>query len=122
VSFVRFQGGRLLIAALEAFPSDRDKDTTVLGVTRLTALKQFAPKHLDPAIEAAHVERFTTQGLRRTAVDALARAGVDIGTICEITGHSEVTMLKLYREANMEAKRRAITQAGLGDLGNVARL
>lgn len=60
------------------------------------------------------VPRFIPRGLRRAAVDAMARAGVDIATAASITGHSPAVMLKHYRTVSSADRRRAVLDAGLG--------
>ena len=74
----------------------------------------LSAKYIRPACERAGVRRFTPHALRRAAVDAFMRAGVDIGTAAAITGHSPQVMLKYYRQATDEDCRRAITVAQLG--------
>ncbi len=74
----------------------------------------FGPHLLKRACEQARVQRFTPYGLRRAAVDAMARAGVDIATAAAITGHSPTVMLKHYRTVNDDDRRQAVLSAGLG--------
>ena len=75
------------------------------------------------ACESAGVEVFIPHALRRAAVDAMMRAGVDPGAARAITGHSAQTMLAFYRQATMDHKRDAIQRAELGSLsvGRVVR-
>jgi len=68
------------------------------------------------ACKVAGVKPWTAHGLRRLAVDTMARAGVDVATAASITGHSEVTMLRYYRKITMEDQRRALAMAGLGQV------
>ena len=74
----------------------------------------LGPHALRLACEAAGVPRFTPYGLRRAAVDAMARAGVDVGTAAAITGHSPEVMLKHYRTVSEADRRAAVEKAGLG--------
>jgi integrase len=51
---------------------------------------------------------FVFHDLRRTAVTYLRRAGIDIETVCSITGHSEGVMLKVYSKSNLAAQKDAM--------------
>ncbi|MEO0605487.1 MAG: site-specific integrase, partial [Myxococcota bacterium] len=57
---------------------------------------------LADACDALEIERFTTHGLRRLAVDTLARSGVDVGTAAAMLGHSPAVMLQAYRQVTLE--------------------
>ena len=76
----------------------------------------LGPHALRQACAAAGVPRFTPYGLRRAAVDAMARAGVDPATAASITGHSVSVMLTAYRTVSEDDRRRAVAAAGLGRL------
>lgn len=89
---------------------------TVLGLTVSSFNSYFGPRRLRAACEAAGVPRFTPYGLRRAAVDSMARAGVDVATAASITGHSPEVMLRHYRTVSGEDRRRAVAVAGLGSL------
>lgn len=93
-----------------------ESDATVLGLTVSSFNSYFGPRRLRAACAAAGVPRFTPYGLRRAAVDAMARAGVDIATAASITGHSPVVMLRHYRTVSADDRRRAVAVAGLGSL------
>ncbi len=71
---------------------------------------------LPPLIKAAGVQRWTLYGLRRAAVDAMIRAGVDVATAASITGHSIKVMLQFYRKVTEDDRRAAVLKAGLGAL------
>ncbi len=75
----------------------------------------FGPTVLRRACERAGVPVFTPYGLRRSAVDRMARAGVDPATAASITGHSAQVMLQHYRKVSSEDRRDAIRRAGLGE-------
>jgi integrase len=92
-----------------AAPGDR-----VLWCTPSTFDSFLGPRAMRAACEAAGVRRFTPYGLRRAAVDAMARAGVDIGTAAAITGHSPQVMLQHYRTVSEEDMRRGVEKAQLG--------
>ena len=104
------------VAALSAWTTNRESDHAVLGVTFWTAKKHFGPRYLTPACTAAKVRPFTPHALRRAAVDAFARAGVDIGTAAAFLGHSPTVMLEHYRRVSIEDRRRALQAAALGQL------
>ena len=65
----------------------------------------------------AGVPRFTVHGLRRLAVDTMARSSVDIATAAAITGHSPQVMLQHYRQVSVDDRLRAVANAGLGTTG-----
>ncbi len=91
---------------------------TVLGLTVLSFNSYFGPRLLRSACEAAGVPVFTPYGLRRAAVNAMARAGVDVATAASVTGHSVEVMLRKYREVTDEDRRAAVRAAGLGSLSS----
>jgi len=95
-------------------PEAADPSARVLTCKRSTFDSYLGPHALRIACAAAGVTRFTPYGLRRAAVDAMARAGVDIGTAAAIAGHSPEVMLKHYRTVSADDRRRAIEKAGLG--------
>jgi integrase len=51
---------------------------------------------------------FVFHDLRRTSVTYLRRAGVEIETVCAITGHSPNVMLKVYSKSNIESQQKAV--------------
>lgn len=89
---------------------------TVLGVLPETTAGGLRCRYLPRACKQAGVPRFTAHGLRRAAVDALLRAGVDVGTAAAILGHSPKVMLEHYRRASRADCRDAIRRAGMGKL------
>lgn len=70
------------------------------------------------ACKRAQVPVFTPHGLRRLAVDRMARAGVEVATAASLTGHSPLVMLNDYRQVRpadlREAALRADVDAVLG--------
>jgi len=100
---------RRLEEAAPASPGDR-----ILGCTESTFDSYLGPHALRSACEAARVPRFTPYGLRRAAVDAMARAGVDPTTAARFTGHSVAVMLTQYRTVTPEDLRGALAVSGLG--------
>ena len=88
----------------------------VFGVLARTVAGQLRVRYLPRACRQAEVARFTPHGLRRAAVDALLRAGVDVGTAAALLGHSPKVMLEHYRRATMDDRREAVVRARLGAL------
>ncbi|MCK6522109.1 site-specific integrase [Myxococcota bacterium] len=70
------------------------------------------------ACARAGVPEFTPHGLRRMAVDRMARAGVEPAVAASITGHDPKVMLKHYRAVSDDDLRLVAEQA---DLGWIAR-
>lgn len=101
-----------LIRELAAFPRKTDR---VLGLAHSSAQAQLG-RAIKDACEAAGVPVFAPQGLRRAAVGALYRGGVDVGTAAAFMGHSPLTALKHYREASEADRHGAMLRSGLGRL------
>lgn len=95
----------------------------LLGL-KYSAVGLLNTRHLPVACAEAGVPRFTTHAFRRSAVDMLARSGVDVGTAAAILGHSPVVMLQVYRKVTPDDRREAVAKAGLGRLpkGRMLRL
>lgn len=91
----------------------RELAAGIYGVTP-TMVRSYLRVHLARACEAARVPVFTPHGLRRAAVDALLRSGVDVGTAASFLGHSPQVMLHHYRQATMDDRRKAVALAQLG--------
>jgi integrase len=89
---------------------------SVLGVTLLSFNSYFGPRLLRRACESAGVPVFTPYGLRRAAIGAMVRSGVDPKTAASITGHSVTVMLKTYFDPTDDDRRAAVMAAGLGSL------
>ncbi len=102
-----------LVAALEEWGTG-DPDDGIFRTTRNVVWSHLGAKHLRAACEAAGVERFTPHGLRRAAVDAFLRAGVDVGTAAAFFGHSPQVMLEHYRRATLDDHRAALLATRLG--------
>jgi integrase len=66
------------------------------------------------ACARAGVPEFTPHGLRRMAVDRMARAGVEPSVAASITGHDPIVMLKHYRAVSDDDLRLVAKQADLG--------
>ena len=110
-----------LVGAFSAWPTG-DADDFVLGVSENMVRSHLNTRYLVEACAQANVPRFTPHGLRRAAVDALLRAGVDVGTAAAILGHSPQVMLKYYRRATMDDQRKALEAAKLGSIPRTGRL
>ncbi len=104
--------------ALHRWAEDHPAQPTerVLTCSASTFDSYLGPHALRAACEAAGVPRFTPYGLRRAAVDAMARAGVDPKTAARFTGHSVSVMLTHYRTVTAEDLRGALAAAGLGSV------
>lgn len=104
-----------VVSALRAW-TPPERAATVLGVSPKVVTGHLGSVHLRRACAAVGVKRFSPHGLRRAAVDAFLRAGVDPGTAAAFLGHSPQVMLAHYRRATAEDQRRALLAAGLGSL------
>ena len=78
------------------------------------AARQRLRERILLACAKADVAPFTPHGLRRMAVDRMARAGVEPAVAASITGHDPVVMLKHYRMVTDDDLRIAILSADLG--------
>jgi len=78
------------------------------------AARQRLRERILHACAQADVTPFTPHGLRRMAVDRMARAGVEPAVAASITGHDPVVMLKHYRMVTDDDLRIAILSADLG--------
>ena len=75
---------------------------------------QVVRLHVLRACARAGVPQFTPHGLRRLAVDRMARAGVEPSVAASITGHDPNVMLKHYRAVSDDDLRLVAQQADLG--------
>ncbi|MCK6524885.1 site-specific integrase [Myxococcota bacterium] len=66
------------------------------------------------ACARAGVPEFTPHGLRRMAVDRMARAGVEPSVAASITGHDPNVMLQHYRAVSDDDLRLVVQRADLG--------
>lgn len=97
-------------------PRERDVDPGegIFGVSWKVVRAKLGHRHLRQACADAKVTRFTPYGLRRAAVDAFRRAGVDPKTAASITGHSIVVMLQEYASASDADRSAALARTRLG--------
>lgn len=106
-----------LPAVLEAWKREQPENASrVLGVAHATVTSEFGPRLLADACSRADVPRFTPHGLRRAAVDALARAGADVAAAAALLGHSPSVMWDHYRNVTSDDIRSAGEVARLGQL------
>ena len=102
-----------LDALREWHARDASGDPTIFGVAPSTVVTGLQMHALPTACEAAGIERFTPHGLRRAAVDRLARRGVDVGSAAAMLGHTPEVMLREYRRATLSDLRAAVEAADL---------
>lgn len=65
-------------------------------------------KKFQTAREKAKLENFRFHDLRHTFATRMASAGVDIFTLAELLGHSDVRITKRYAHGTEENKRLAV--------------
>lgn len=91
---------------------------TIYGL-RESTIQTYVHQAIDRGCKHAGVQHFSAQGLRRAAVDELARSGIDPGTAAALLGHSPTIMLQHYRQATAEDLRRAAAKLGTVPAGKV---
>ena len=89
----------------------------LLSVTEGTCRRQLAVS-IERACTALGQTVWTPHALRRAAVDALARSGVDVATAAALLGHSPLVMLRHYRQVSPDDLRAAVERARLGGPGS----
>lgn len=110
---------QLVTALEEARPPDPRPEARVLGVSASTS-RSLLRRDIAAACAAAGVARFSAQGLRKAAVGALYRSGVDVGTAAAVLGHSPAVALSHYRDVTEEDRRDALLRSGLGRAAETA--
>jgi integrase len=103
------------LRALQAVPEGQRRGLVAAPRTAAQA-KQRLVVTLPRLCAAAGVPPFTVHGLRRLAVDAMMRAGVDVATAAAVTGHSPAVMLTHYRQVTADDRLEAVSAAQLGEL------
>lgn len=98
---------------LEPWRADRHPDLWMWG-RKPGTVRRAIITGLKAACYKADVRQFTSHGLRRAAVDRLARSGVDVATAAALLGHSPEVMLQHYRQVTPEDLSAAVRRAGLG--------
>ncbi len=100
-----------VVAELRAL-GPRASTERVLTCAYSTARAVDAP--MKAACRRAGVPSFGAGALRRYVVRELYRNATDVSVAGEVMGHSAVVALRHYREVDLEEKRAAVKQAGLG--------
>jgi site-specific recombinase XerD len=70
---------------------------------------------LTAAGKRAGLAKITWHMFRHTFASRLTRDGVDIVTVKELLGHSNITTTMRYAHSNDEAKRKAVSRLTTGD-------
>jgi integrase len=70
---------------------------------------------LAAAVKRAGLGKVTWHMFRHTFASRLTRCGVDIVTVKDLLGHSNISTTLRYAHSNDEAKRRAVTQLSTSD-------
>jgi integrase len=104
--------GAGLDALLEVPPAERVG--RLRGAYAETTAEGLISSALHRLADEAGVPRFTVHGVRRLAVDTLARSQVDVATAAALTGHSVEVMLRHYRQVNDDDRLSAVARAQLG--------
>ena len=66
------------------------------------------PKAFNAAVKAVKLKNVSIYTLKHTAASRMIRAGVDIVTVSEILGHSDIKMTMRYCHSEGASKRDAI--------------
>jgi integrase len=66
------------------------------------------PPAFTEAVKAAKLKNVTLYTLKHTAASRMIRAGVDIVTVSEILGHSDIKMTMIYCHSDGQSKRDAV--------------
>jgi integrase/recombinase XerC len=99
---------------LRPYVDGRAPEARLWPVSREVARR--LPGRLGVACVAAGVPLWTSHALRRSAVDRLARSGVDVATAAALLGHSPAVMLTAYRQVSADDLSGAMARARLGAL------
>jgi integrase len=89
-----------LIAMLEALPRD-SKSGKVFPWNSV-------PKSFKAAVTSAKLKDVDLYTLKHTAASRMIRAGVDLITVTELIGHSDVKTTMIYCHSSIETKREAV--------------
>ncbi|HVT46506.1 MAG TPA: site-specific integrase [Vicinamibacterales bacterium] len=100
---------RAIVAVLRAWrPADADLDACVFpGVDDDTALTTVK-KSWGGVLKAANITGFRFHDLRHTFASKLVMAGVDLNTVRELLGHSDIKMTLRYAHLAPEHKMAAV--------------
>lgn len=80
---------------------ERSKSDLVFGVKEIRRSFRTAAK-------AAEIKRLRVHDLRHTAASRMIEAGVNVVTVCELLGHSDLKITLRYCHSTSETKREAI--------------
>jgi integrase len=69
-----------------------------------------SPKPFTSAVVAAKLKNVTMYTLKHTAASRMIRAGVDIVTVAEILGHSDIKQTIRYCHSDVQSKRDAVAK------------
>jgi site-specific recombinase XerD len=70
---------------------------------------------LAAAVKRSGLKKVTWHIFRHSFASRLTRAGVDIVTVKELLGHSNISTTLRYAHSNDDAKRRAVAKLGTSD-------
>jgi site-specific recombinase XerD len=68
-------------------------------------------------VQRAGLGKVTWQMFRHPFASRLTRTGVDIVTVKDLLGHSNISTTLRYAHSNDDAKRRAVERLGTSDKG-----
>ena len=63
---------------------------------------------------------FSLHGMRHSYATMLVRAGVDLGTVRDLLGHSDVAVTSVYIHSDLRSRRDAVEHLPLGKLGGAS--
>lgn len=89
-----------LVAMFEALPRD--------SKSRKVFPWNSAPKSFRAAVTSAKLKDVDLYTLKHTAASRMVRAGVDLITVTELIGHSDVKTTMIYCHSSSETKREAV--------------
>ena len=69
-------------------------------------------RQLKKLCASAGVQHFTNHGIRRLAVDTMARQGIPVAVAAEQTGHTPEIMLRAYRQVAEDERKRVAAVLG----------
>lgn len=89
------------------------------GKTKLTQNKPIAIENIfKAALKAAQINNFRFHDLRHSAASYLVMAGVDMRTVAEILGHSDLKMTQRYAHLSREHISNAVGKLDAALFGN----
>jgi integrase len=87
-----------------------------MGIPRIDGADKVFPYKASPygfnvAVRAARLKNVSLYTLKHTACSRMIKAGVDIVTVSELVGHSDIKMTARYCHSDGESKRDAVEKA-----------